>query len=242
MPCALIGRPNAGKSTLFNALLGYDRAIVTPIPGTTRDTVEERITLGGTLLKLTDTAGLRDTADPVERLGVERSRAAADGAELVLALVDGSAPMTAEDREVLARAARCGKWIAVFTKRDLGGPGPEQPLLGPEGQALTPSAVVWLSATGGEGLDELEAAVAALFPADSGARPGALLTTAFQADCARRAREAVDRAAAALTAGLSPDAVLTDVEDALEILGELTGRTVREDVTARIFERFCVGK
>ena len=242
VPCALIGRPNAGKSTLFNALLGYDRAIVTPIPGTTRDTVEERLTLGGTLLKLTDTAGLRDTADPVERLGVERSRAAAAGAELVLALVDGSAPLTAEDREVLAQAARCEKWIAVFTKRDLGGPGPEAPLLGPDGQTLTPSAVIWLSAAGGEGLEELETAVAALFPADSGARPGALLTTAFQADCARRAREAVNRAADALAAGLSPDAVLTDVEEALEALGELTGRTVREDVTARIFERFCVGK
>ena len=242
VPCAMLGRPNAGKSTLFNALLGYERAIVTPVPGTTRDTVEERLTLGGVLLRLTDTAGLRDTADPVERLGVERSRAAAAGAELVLAVLDGSSPWTEEDRAVLDRAAECEKWIAVVTKRDLGGGDPAAVLCTAAAGLRPPAAAVWLSAATGQGLDELERAVAALFPGDSGMRPGALLTTAFQADCARRAGAAVDRARQALASGLSPDAVLTDVEQALEALGELTGRVVREDVTARIFERFCVGK
>lgn len=235
VPCAIVGRPNAGKSTLFNALLGYDRAIVTPIAGTTRDTVEERLNLGGVLLRLIDTAGLRETEDQVERLGVERSRAALEQAELVLAVVDGGQALSAEDEEILSLALTAPRCIVIAGKADL--PRAQDSLPVPEG---TP--VVRLSALTGDGLDELERTIQRLFPEDTGLRPGSLLTNARQAEAANRARQSVERAAAALAAGFSPDAVLSDVEEALEALGELTGRSVREDVTARIFERFCVGK
>ena len=234
VPCAIIGRPNAGKSTLFNALLGYDRAIVTPIPGTTRDTVEERIQLGGILLRLIDTAGLRETSDAVEQLGVERSRAALERAELVLAVVDGAHP-TDEDQEMLDLALTAPRCILIRNKTDLPTDGAE--LAVPAG-----IPVLDLSALTGQGLDALEPAIAALFPEEGQDIPGTLLTNARQAEAAAQARRSVDRAAGALTLGLSPDAVLSDVEEALEALGQLTGRSVREDVTARIFERFCVGK
>lgn len=235
IPCAIIGRPNAGKSTLFNALLGYDRAIVTPIAGTTRDTVEERLNLGGILLRLIDTAGLRDTEDQVERLGVERSRSALKQAELVLAVVDSRQALSAEDEEILNLALTAPHCIIIDNKADL--PGESHTLPVP-----TDTPVVRLSALTGDGLDELELAIEKLFPNDTGLRPGSLLTNARQAEAASRAGQCVNRAAEALSAGLSPDAVLSDVEEALDALGELTGRLVREDITARIFERFCVGK
>ena len=251
VPCAIVGRPNAGKSTLFNALLGYERAIVTAIPGTTRDTVEERVSFGGVLLRLIDTAGLRDADDEVERLGVERSRAALERAELILAVVDASGGAVREDMDILRAVEETGKpWIFVAAKKDLtrnsrsvgcviGSDSGPAVLVGP---ASALSASVELSAKTGEGMDKLERAVAALFPPDGGEQAGALLTNARQAEAAGRARAAVERGALALQAGLSPDAVVADVEEAMSALGELTGRTVREDVTARIFERFCVGK
>ena len=235
VPCAIVGRPNAGKSTLFNALLGYERAIVTQVPGTTRDTLEERITLGGVLLRLTDTAGLRDTADPVERLGVARSRAALEAAELVLALVDGSSPEPDAVAEALELARQAPRSVLVFTKSDLRGPGlPDLPPGAP--------AAVSLCAPGGQGLDRLEETVAALFPADQGRENGELLTNARQAQAVERARDALRRVEAGAASGLTPDAVLTDVEEAMSALGEVTGRNLREDVTDRIFARFCVGK
>ena len=240
VPCAIVGRPNAGKSTLFNALLGYERAIVTDIPGTTRDTVEERANFGGVLLRLIDTAGLREAEDKAERLGVERSRQAVARAELILAVTDGAGEFTREDREALELAASSGRpWIWIASKRDLTGPTALW-ATGWEGNA--PAAAVSLSAKTGEGLKELEQAVSALYPEPPASQAGALLTNARQAEAAGRAREAVRRGAAALEAGLSPDAVVADVEEAMSALGELTGRTVSEDVTARIFERFCVGK
>ena len=119
---AIVGRPNAGKSSLLNALAGYERAIVTDIPGTTRDTVEESVLCGGVLLRLIDTAGIRATEDPVEQLGVERSRRAIASAELVLAVVDGAVPEDPEEGSLLADVARCGvPWLLVFTKRDMAG-------------------------------------------------------------------------------------------------------------------------
>ncbi|MDE6281697.1 MAG: 50S ribosome-binding GTPase, partial [Oscillospiraceae bacterium] len=243
VPCAIVGRPNAGKSTLFNALLGYERAIVTDIPGTTRDTVEERVNFGGVPLRLIDTAGLREADDQVERMGVERSRAAIERAELVLAVTDGAEAPTdeagAETSELLELVIGTGKpWIWVQSKRDLSG---AIGFAGSYGDAQ-PAASMSLSAKTGEGLDELERAVAALFPEDAGTQTGAMLTNARQAEAAGRARAALERGARALEAGLSPDAVVADVEEAMSALGELTGRTVSEDVTARIFERFCVGK
>ena len=224
---AIIGAPNAGKSSLLNRLAGYDRAIVTPLAGTTRDTVEEKALVGGVLLRLIDTAGLRETDDAVEKLGVERSRSAIREAELILALVDGSRALSAEDDAVLALAAASGKpWLLLRTKRDLGGDN---------GDGIALSNIT------GEGFDELEAAVAKLFPVLP-PQGGTLLTNARQAEAVTRALTSVRAARAALRGGVTPDAVLTEVEAASSALGELTGRTAREDMVSRIFERFCVGK
>lgn len=232
---AILGRPNAGKSSLLNALLGYDRAIVTEIPGTTRDTVEARVTLGGVKLLLSDTAGVRETKDPLEKLGVDRARRAAEEAELVLAVFDGGAELSNEDGEVLAAAKAAPKRVAVINKTDL----PQK--LHAADFASHFNAVCEVSAKEGRGLETLSGAVSALFPAPQ-APAGEILTNARHADAVGRALTSVDAALAAMQTGATPDIVLTETETALSALGELTGRTVREDVTTRIFERFCVGK
>ena len=237
---AIVGRPNAGKSSLLNALAGYERAIVTDVPGTTRDTVEESVLCGGVLLRLIDTAGIRDTADIVEQKGVERSRKALESADLVLAVVDTSRPFSEEDAALLDLAARQKRWILIGSKSDL--LSTPAPFLTWQSGQTPPSATVILSSVTGEGLDQLEAAVAALFPAGDPKEAGSLLTDQRQEEAARRARDAVRRAGEALESGLTPDAVLTDAEEALDALGELTGRTAREEIVSRIFSRFCVGK
>ena len=238
VPCAIVGRPNAGKSSLLNALVGFDRAIVTNIPGTTRDTVEERAELGGVTLRLIDTAGLRDSDDPIEQLGVERSRAAMDEAALVLLVVDGTEKATREDADLARAIAGTGKpWVLVRSKGDIAGENADDLAALAEGAPL-----VSLSARTGEGLDDLGRAVEALFPKGTEDKAGELITNARQAEAASRALDCVVRAGQALTDGVTPDALLTDVEEALEALGELTGQSVREDVTDRIFSKFCVGK
>lgn len=232
----LAGRPNVGKSSLLNALLGYDRALVAQTPGTTRDTVSESLRLGGVLLRLTDTAGLRESKDPVERAGVRRALDALENSTLALAVFDGGEPLTPGDRETI-RAARGAKYaIAVVNKSDL-----PRRLDVSELEAAF-GRVCFVSALRGEGLDVLGQMVAALFPAPDHLAQGELLTNARQAEAISRAREAVIGAREAAARGVTPDAALTDVEAALSALGELTGRTLREDVLDRIFERFCVGK
>lgn len=237
VPTVILGRPNVGKSSLLNALLGYERAIVTEIPGTTRDTVEETVTVGGTLLRLIDTAGLRDTPDRVEQMGVERSRAAMESAELILVLWDSSSPVTQEDGELLSQAMSLAPTVLVRSKSDL--LSAPLPLL-----SLDPMPpVVELSARTGQGLEELEQAIRSALPRQTGEEAyGELLTNARQEEAASRALERLEGAQAGLSAGVTPDALLTDVEEALSALGELTGASVREDITDRIFQRFCVGK
>ena len=232
---AIVGKPNVGKSSLLNALLGYERAIVTDIPGTTRDTLSERCVLGGVPLRLTDTAGLRAAADAVEALGVERALAAAQTAELVLAVFDLSRPWDAEDDAVAAMASRAKRTVVLANKCDLPPCWDAEERLGAFG------APVRLSAREGSGLDALERAVAAAFPLPETAA-GEILTNARQAEAISRALERLRAGREALEGGWPPDAVLTECEAAMDALAELTGRKVRQDVTEAIFSRFCVGK
>ncbi|HBE55413.1 MAG TPA: tRNA uridine-5-carboxymethylaminomethyl(34) synthesis GTPase MnmE [Prevotellaceae bacterium] len=231
--CALVGRPNAGKSSLLNALLGYERAIVTDVPGTTRDTVEQTVTLGRHLVRLVDTAGIRDTEDVIEKIGVDRSVEAAKDCDAALFVVDDSRPLTDEDRRAMDAALEAPEAIAVLNKQDLGA------VIEPSD--LPFSYIVPVSCKDGTGFDLLEQAFDMLFPDDVPC-DGSLLTNARQADAIVRAKKSVDAALRSLRAGFTPDAVLVDLEAAMRALGEVTGRTMREDITNRIFERFCVGK
>ena len=192
VPTAIVGRPNAGKSSLLNALAGYDRAIVTDIPGTTRDTVEEKVLCGGVLLRLIDTAGIRDTEDAVEKIGVERSKQAMDSAELVLTVVDGSVQPTEEDAAILEQAARHEKWILVWSKADLSGTV-AVPYLSFADALHAPAAIVEVSSVTGQGLDALEQAVAALYP-KLDVPQGAVVTNARQTEAIARALDAVTAA------------------------------------------------
>ena len=230
---AIVGRPNVGKSSLLNRLAGFDRAIVTDIPGTTRDTVEESVMVGSTRLRLIDTAGIRQTADTVEAMGVERSKKALEEADLAIFLCDGSQKLTEEDQEIIELCMDAPNAIALINKSDLGKtvqPG-ELPFM----------TILPVSIKEGTGLELLPEVLEEMF---GGGMPcdGSILTNARQYDACRRAYEAMLESLKGLKLGQTPDAVLTDVEAAMEAMGEVTGATVREDITARIFERFCVGK
>ncbi len=235
VPTVILGRPNAGKSSLLNALLGYDRAIVTDVAGTTRDTVEEKVLVGRTLLRLIDTAGIRETEDAVERIGVERSRDAARQADLALLVLDGSQPLTEEDEAAMTMAEKAPHLIVVLNKCDLPGGIDENTL-----RRRFPG-VSCISAKTGEGLTALTEKIEEIYAAGS-AKTGEVLTNARQAEAVGRALEAVRRAREALSWGMTPDVILTEGEQALEALGELNGKHIREDLVATIFSRFCVGK
>lgn len=230
---AILGAPNAGKSSLLNALAGFDRVIVTDIPGTTRDAVEQTVTLGRHLLRLLDTAGIRDTSDTVEHLGVERSFQAAQSCQLAFFVVDGSKPLTPEDEAAMDAALQAPDAIAILNKQDL--PCVIDPC------ELPFSYVIPVSCAKQEGLDLLEQALDMVFD-DEAPCDGSILTNARQADAIAKSRASIEAALSSLRLGMTPDAVLVDVEAAMEALGEATGRVVREDITNRIFERFCVGK
>lgn len=230
---AIVGKPNVGKSSLLNALAGYERVIVTEIAGTTRDTVEESVMVGSTRMRLIDTAGIRSTDDMIEAMGVERSKKAVGNADLVIFVCDGSQSLTDEDREVMDVCLDAKNAIALINKSDLG-------------TKIVPSDlpfcnIIHICTKTGEGLDLLADLVDEMFASNTPC-DGSILTNPRQFDAICRAHEALCTALQSLKLGLTPDAVLTDVEAAMEAMGEVTGATVREDITARIFERFCVGK
>ena len=242
---ALVGKPNVGKSSLMNALLMRDRSIVTTAPGTTRDAIEESLHVDGIPMRLVDTAGWRETADEVERAGVERARAAARGAVLSLLVVDSSAPPDDEDAAVAA-ALDPGTTVVVANKVDLGR-GARAPDLtglfqreGACGGAAIPP-LVRVSALTGEGLKELRSVLAdaSLGPAHSGS---ALVSNLRHADALRSVGECMHRVEALLAERAPLELVGAELADATAALGEITGETSPEEILRHIFDRFCVGK
>ena len=234
---AIVGKPNTGKSSVLNRILGKDRAIVTPVAGTTRDTVEETVCVGKVTLRLCDTAGIHDTDDEVEQLGVKKSRELLDKAGLVLAVFDISSPPDGEDAEMISLLAASGaEVIPVFNKCDL--PAAESTLSLPDGWEP-----VTVSAATGEGFDRLYSRISSLFvseaidydttPVISNARQNAALSAAC---------DYMESAKRALVFGFTQDVAGLDLELALGKLGELDGRAVTGEITDCIFSRFCVGK
>ena len=232
---AIVGSPNVGKSTLMNCLAGCDRSIVTDIAGTTRDVVEETVRVGEICLRLSDTAGIRDTEDTVEAIGVARSRERLARAALVLAVFDLSRPLSQDDRELIDTLPS-QTTIAVLNKQDLPRKIDEQ-LIKAKFQHI-----VYMRADTGEGRRALEAAVQEVTGLNRLDEAEPILATERQRDCVRRAAAALHEAVEAIHSGLSQDAVGVSVDGALSALLELTGERATEAVVDGIFSRFCVGK
>ena len=233
---AIIGRPNVGKSSLFNALLRDTRAIVTSQPGTTRDLLEETLNLEGIPVRLLDTAGMREAEDEVERIGVDRARNALQQADLVLVVTDATDPFTAEDLAIAQEAyALEVPLVLAVNKVDLAPDPPACPW------DIPFAAVCPLSAQTGNGLHTLEIAMhAALTGGGAIAPEQALITRTHQQDSLRRALAAIDRVLA--HAELSPELLAVDLQEAVQALGEITGETTPDDILGRIFSSFCIGK
>jgi tRNA modification GTPase len=235
---AIVGRPNVGKSSLLNALAGAERAIVTSIPGTTRDAVRDWIEIDGLAVEVVDTAGLRESGDEVEQLGMERSRRWMEQADLVLVVLDGSEPLSDEDRAVLA-GAPAERTIVVLNKSDRGlSPAAES---GARESAYA-HAVVAASALSAEGVAPLREAIRGVAAADTASEGGAVATRERHWRALTEAAAALDDAAGMSVAGVPLDLLTVDLRRALLALGEITGETVSEYVVERIFAEFCVGK
>jgi tRNA modification GTPase len=229
----LAGRPNVGKSSVFNSLLSSERAIVTDVPGTTRDSLSEVISIEGVPVLLIDTAGMRATEDKIENLGVERTRRAIADADLILVILDGSEPLTDEDKEVLAEVSDLPHLVAL-NKADL-----ESFRVN---GLLNDAPVIPVSAKTGAGLDVLRAAILKPF-ADGGFEySGLLITDARHYDLLRRTQTALLASAHLLEQHVSEELVLAGLYDALRFLGQITGETTTEDVLSQIFATFCIGK
>jgi tRNA modification GTPase len=228
----IVGRPNVGKSSLFNALLEMERAIVSDIPGTTRDVVSERIDLEGVPLRFLDTAGLRDTVDPVEKIGVNRTREALAEADLTLVVVDGSEALRPDDLKIIRNTAEVNR-ILVWNKTDLGKVAEE----------VEDMPRVRVSAKTGEGLENLRGAIRKNLGVGVGESLGdSVLTHARQYEAVARAKADLDSVADDLAAAVPHEMVALNLYAALAALNELTGETVTDDILGRIFASFCVGK
>ncbi len=231
----IAGRPNAGKSTLMNLLSGCQRSIVTEIPGTTREIVEETVLLGEIPLRLADTAGLRFTEDPVESIGVEKARQRLRTAGLILAVFDSSLPLNQEDRE-LVEACRDVPAVAVINKSDLESKIDDQYIKDNFKQ------IVYISALAGQGLKELSQSVTGLLRTGDLDPQEGMLFTQRQRDAARKAEICIKEARDALSMGMTLDAVTVSLEGAVSALLELTGERASQAVVEQVFSRFCVGK
>lgn len=235
---AIVGRPNVGKSSLFNALLARNRSIVAEVPGTTRDLVSEDTNIEGIPVRLLDTAGLRPTEDRLERMGVELSLQAISDAEAILLVVDGSQPMSAEDDELKSRLEDL-PYLVVLNKSDLVGRWTESDRMNYAGSR----PLVTVSAKTGERVEELRRAIfSRLFGGDAPERESLLVTNLRHCRCLESAQSSLGRAGEALRSGLSEEFALVDLHTGLRHLGEITGEVTVEDLLGEIFSRFCVGK
>ena len=235
---AIVGRPNVGKSSLLNSLLQADRAIVSNIPGTTRDIIEEQMTIGGIPLVLTDTAGLRDTEDLVEKIGVERSRAALEDAQLALVVLDGSQPLSGEDRELL-RSLKDRKKLILVNKSDL----PQ--MLDTEGlqREYGRSDVIVLSVKTGEGMEQVEQWLREfVYGEGSDSESSSMAQNARQQDLLEKALRSLEDALEGARQHLPYDCLTIDLTQTLHDLGEITGEDVPDEIIDEIFAQFCVGK
>lgn len=228
----IAGKTNVGKSTLMNLLAGRERSIVSSVAGTTRDIVESTVTCGGVILRLADTAGLRDAPAAIEKRGVELANRRISEASLIIAVFDGSRPLEAADRELLKFAPH----IAVINKTDK----PQKIDLDPIDDEC--ACIVRMCAKSGEGLDQLAQAVRTVTGADDFADAGGWCASVHQRDCLRRAGEGLAAAATSLHRGFEADIAAVDIRDAVAALDECSGRDVTEDVIDGIFSTFCVGK
>ena len=229
----LAGRPNVGKSSLLNALLNQERAIVTNIPGTTRDVLTERISLGGVMAEISDTAGLRDTEDPIERIGVDRAKQATERADVVLIVLDAARPLDPSDVELVKSADE--RSIICLNKSDLPAVLTAQQL-----EALTDARIMGISAQTGAGLDELIDELRHRVAV--GEENNGQLSAQRHIELAQRAADSLDSAIEAIETGMPLDTAAIDIREALSALSEITGENVTESVIDRVFEQFCVGK
>lgn len=236
--CAIAGKPNVGKSSLMNRLSGEDRAIVTDIAGTTRDVIEESVSLDGIPLVLIDTAGIHDTEDTVEKIGVERSRKSIEAADLVLVMLDSQSGFDDEDAEVI-RASEDAKRIILVNKSDLGGAA----YMDKVRSAANGAPVIEISAVTGDGIDELTERIREIYHLDFAADgSSAVITNMRHKTALIKAESALTRAAEAIAAGMPSDIASIDINEAIDALGEITGETVSDSVVTEIFHNFCVGK
>lgn len=232
----LAGRPNVGKSSLFNKLVGMNRAIVTEIPGTTRDSISEKISLGGIPVSLTDTAGIRVASDRIEEIGVERTHQAIAESDVLIVVVDGSMKLLAEDVEIV-KGSNSRRHVVAINKCDL----PTEPQL--EDQLRPEShAMVHVSALTGAGLDKLAAAILETFGAVDSEAVGLLITDSRHYDLLRRAEASLASSVESLKRASSEEIVLVGLHGALQFLGEITGETTTDDILGEIFSTFCIGK
>ncbi len=232
---AIVGKPNVGKSTLMNLLTGYDRSIVTEIEGTTRDVVEETVNLNGCILRISDTAGMRETGDIVEKLGVERSRKKLERAAIVFAVFDLSKPLSDEDKELIDEC-KDKNVIPIINKTDL------EPRLDVDYIKNKLGSPLFISAKSGDGYNELCDRVAELMGTKNFDTTSAMLVNERQRICCQKASDALKDALEALNLGLTPDAIGVCIDDAIAALLELTGQKASEAVVDEVFKQFCVGK
>lgn len=228
---ALVGRPNVGKSSLFNALLGQDRAIVTEIAGTTRDQIHEKFTIKNIPISLIDTAGLRETEDVVESIGVERSRRTMADADLVIVMLDGSQFLTPEDKEIIEQVSELNH-LVIINKKDL-----DQTELN-----LNETKIINISAKTGEGLEDLKQSIIEPFQTEEISSSGFLVSDARHFDLLLRTEAEITNSINLLNQKMSEEIVLIGLHNALKLLGQITGETTTEDMLTRIFSTFCIGK